>query len=289
MKLITYQVNDGLTQLGAVKDNAVVNLADASGGSLPNGMLSFLEMGDAGIENARAVVDAATASTSLNSVKLMAPITNPSKVVAIGLNYMDHVRESGGDVPSLATMFCKYPSSIIGPGDEIRWSRKVSTKVDYEAELAVVIGKTARNVSEGDAFDYIAGYTNCHDVSARDLQLETGDQWIMGKSLDTFCPLGPYLVTKDEIADPHNLSIRCLVNGQALQDSNTKELIFKIPYLMAYLTERFTLLPGDVVTTGTPDGVGAFREPPIWLTNGDEVTVEVEGLGQLTNTCVEES
>ncbi|MBV7338141.1 fumarylacetoacetate hydrolase family protein [Chloroflexi bacterium TSY] len=289
MKLVTYQVNNGPAQLGVVKDNAVVNLADASGGSLPNDMLSFLEMGDKGIKDARAAVGTATAPTPLDSVKLMAPITNPSKVVAIGLNYMDHVRESGVSVPTLATMFCKYPSSIIGPGDEIRWSRDVTTKVDYEAELAIVIGKTARNVSEDKAFDYIAGYTNCHDVSARDLQLETGDQWIMGKSLDTFCPLGPYLVTKDEVADPHNLSIRCLVNGQALQDSNTKELIFKIPYLMAYLSQRFTLLPGDVVTTGTPDGVGAFREPPIWLKNKDEVTVEVEGLGQLTNTCVEEA
>ena len=165
----------------------------------------------------------------------------------------------------------------------------MTSEVDFEAELAVVIGKRARNVKEEDAFAYIAGYTNCHDVSARDLQLKRGDQWIMGKSLDTFCPLGPYLVTRDEIADPHNLFVRCLVNGKALQDSSTKELIFKIPYLIAYLSRGFTLLPGDVITTGTPDGVGAFRDPPIFLKDGDVTTVEVEGLGQLTNPCVEES
>jgi len=288
MKLVTYSTGGGAPQVGVVTDSGVVNLAEASGGQLPNDMRSLLELGDAGLEQARATAQNVANAIPLDSVKLHAPIENPSKVVAIGLNYMDHVRESGGQVPELATMFCKYPSSIIGPGDAIRWSPQVTSKVDFEAELALVIGKPARNVSQADAFDYIAGYMNCHDVSARDLQLEKGDQWIMGKSLDTFCPLGPYLVTKDEIADPHNLAIRCIVNGEALQDSSTKELIFKIPYLMEYLTRHFTLLPGDVVTTGTPDGVGAFRNPPIWLKNGDTVTVEVEGLGQLTNTCVEE-
>jgi 2-keto-4-pentenoate hydratase/2-oxohepta-3-ene-1,7-dioic acid hydratase in catechol pathway len=201
---------------------------------------------------------------------------------------MDHVREQGMKPPTLATMFTKYPSAIVGPGDAIRWDPALTNKVDYEAELAVVIGKRASKVSEADAFDYIAGYTNCHDVSARDLQLEKGDQWIMGKSLDTFCPLGPYLVTKDEIADPHTLGIRCLVNGEALQDSNTRELVFKIPYLIAYLSRAITLLPGDVITTGTPDGVGAFRKPPVFLKHGDVVTIEVEGLGQLTNPCVVE-
>ena len=156
------------------------------------------------------------------------------------------------------------------------------------AELAFVIGKRAKNVSEADAFDYIAGYMNCHDVSARDLQMAKGDQWLRGKCLDTFCPLGPYLVTKDEVADPHDLGIKCIVNGVALQDSSTKHLIFKIPFLMAYLTQAFTLEPGDVVTTGTPDGVGFARKPPIFLKHGDVCTVEVEGLGQLTNPCVVE-
>lgn len=290
MKLVTYQHAGSSPQLGAVVDGKVINLAQASEGKLPNDMRAFVEMGDAALAQAQAIVDKGAGSDAIaeSDVKLLAPIRNPSKVIAIGLNYMDHVRESGGQVPSLATMFCKYPSSIIGPGEAIRWDPSLTQKVDFEAELALVIGKRASKVREEDAYDYILGYLNCHDVSARDLQLEKGDQWIMGKSLDTFCPLGPYLVTKDEIPDPHNLSIKCLVNGEALQDSSTNELIFKIPYLIAYLSRGITLEPGDVITTGTPDGVGAFRKPPIFLKDGDVVTVEVEGLGQLTNPCVEE-
>ncbi|MFN2202538.1 MAG: fumarylacetoacetate hydrolase family protein [Caldilineaceae bacterium] len=292
MKLVTYRPSAAGPQLGVVVDEHVVNLSLASGGALPNDMRAFLELGEAGMELARSVATAANVEAygaPLSDVKLLAPISNPSKIVAIGLNYMDHVRESGGAPPSIATMFTKYPSSIIGPGDEIRWDPSLTSKVDFEAELAFVVGKKARNVSEEDAYDYIAGYMNCHDVSARDLQLEVGDQWVMGKSLDTFCPLGPYLVTADEVPDPHNLSIRCLVNGEALQDSSTKELVFGIPYLVAYLSRGFTLLPGDVVTTGTPHGVGVFRKPPVFLKDGDVVTVEVEGLGQLTNSCVEAS
>jgi 2,4-didehydro-3-deoxy-L-rhamnonate hydrolase len=289
MKLVTYRTGNGAEHLGAVVGDNVVNLAEASGGKLPNDMRSFLEQGDSAMEMARGLAkEGASSSISLANVRLLAPIMNPSKVVAIGLNYMDHIREQGIKAPSLATMFAKYPSSIVGPGDEIRWDPALTSKVDYEAEMAVVIGKRAYRVQEADAYDYIAGYMNCHDVSARDLQLEKGDQWIMGKSLDTFCPLGPYLVTKDEVVDPHNLRIRCSLNDQVLQDSNTKELLFKIPYLIAYLSRSFTLMPGDVITTGTPDGVGAFRKPPIWLKHGDEVTVEVEGLGKLTNSCVEE-
>lgn len=290
MKLVTYQPAGAGAQLGAVVDGKVINLSIASGGKLPNDMRSFIELGEPAVALAQSIVDKGAGSDAVaeSDVKLLAPISNPTKVVAIGLNYMDHVRETGAKVPELATMFCKYPSSIVGPGDDIRWDPDQTQKVDFEAELAVVIGKRASKVKEEDAFDYILGYMNLHDVSARDLQIEKGDQWIMGKSLDTFCPIGPYVVTKDEVADPHNLSIKCLVNGEALQDSSTKELIFKIPYLIAYLSRGITLEPGDIVTTGTPDGVGAFRNPPIFLKNGDVVTVEVEGLGQLTNTCVEE-
>lgn len=290
MKLVTYQPAGAGPQLGAVVDDMVIHLPLASDGRLPNDMRSFLEMGEPALALAREIVGKGpgTGAVPLGSVKILAPISNPSKVIAIGLNYMDHVREQGMKPPTLATMFTKYPSSIVGPGDAIRWDPALTSKVDYEAELAVVIGKRASKVAEADAYDYIAGYTNCHDVSARDLQLEKGDQWIMGKSLDTFCPLGPYLVTKDEIADPHALGIRCLVNGEALQDSNTRELVFKIPYLIAYLSRGITLLPGDVITTGTPDGVGAFRKPPVYLKHGDVVTVEVEGLGELTNPCVED-
>jgi 2-keto-4-pentenoate hydratase/2-oxohepta-3-ene-1,7-dioic acid hydratase in catechol pathway len=271
-----------------VVDGRVVNLAEASGGTLANDMRSFIEQGESALKLAQEIANKGGAKgVPIGEVKLLAPISSPSKLIAIGLNYMDHIRESGAKVPQIAVMFTKYTSSIVGTGDEIRWDPALTAKVDFEAELAVVIGKRASKVKEEDAFDYILGYMNCHDVSARDLQNEKGDQWIMGKSLDTFGPLGPYLVTKDEIADPNNLDIKCIVNGKAMQDSNTREMIFKIPYLIAYLSRGLTLQPGDVITTGTPDGVGAARKPPVFLKNGDVVTVEVEGLGQLTNTCVE--
>ena len=286
MKLVSYQTNDGSRHLGALREDGIVNLAQASGGELPNDMLSLLQAGDAAMQSAAAAVAAAEGAADPASVKLLPPVPKPSKIVAIGLNYMDHIRESGLPVPPLATMFCKYPSSLIGDGDSIRWSTGLTQQVDFEAELAVVIGNTARNVAEADAYDYIAGYTNCNDVSARDLQFREGDQWLRGKCLDTFCPLGPWLVTRDEIDDPHQLAIRCRVNDTVMQDSNTAEMIYRIPYLIEYLSAAFTLEPGDVIATGTPHGVGAFREPPVWLQSGDTVTVEIEGLGSLHNPCV---
>ena len=288
MKLVNYRQESGAAALGLVADGGIVDLNRASGGELPHDMRTFLEMGDVAMEKARDVLENACSDVSLDASVLLSPITNPSKVIAIGLNYGDHIREANLGVPNLATMFCKFPSAIIGTNEFIRWPRRLTRKIDYEAELAVVIGKTARNVSEQDAFDYIAGYMNCNDVSARDLQFREGDQWLRGKCLDTFCPLGPYLVTRDEIPDPHDLSIRCLLNGAVMQDSNTAEMIYKIPHLIRYLSEAFTLLPGDVIATGTPHGVGAFREPPVWLKSGDEVVVEIEGLGQLVNRCCEE-
>lgn len=289
MKLVTYQSNAGAAQLGALVGDQVIDLAQASGGNLPSDMRSFLELGDAGLQAARDAVDgnAAGATVALADVKLLAPIPNPSKVVAIGLNYMDHILETNSKVPAIPIMFTKYTTSIIGQGDAIRWDPAETAKVDWEVELAVVIGKRAYRVAEENALDYVAGYTVCNDVSARDLQSEKGDQWIRGKSLDTFCPLGPALVTSDEVADPHNLGIRCIVNGETMQDSNTSQLLFKIPHLIAYLSRAFTLLPGDVIITGTPPGVGAGRKPPVFLKGGDVVTVEIDGLGQLTNPCVE--
>ena len=286
MKLVTYQTNDAHARLGAVSDDRIIDLHQDSHGELPEDMLGFLQLGDSAMQTARELIATTRGDIELTSVKLLSPITNPSKVVAIGLNYMDHVRECNMDIPDLATMFCKYPSAIIGDQEEIRWSSSLTQKVDYEAELAVVIGKTAKNVSEADAHAYIAGYMNCNDVSARDLQLRAGDQWLRGKCLDSFCPLGPYLVTREEINDPQKLSIQCRVNDQLRQDSNTAEMIYKIPYLMHYLSEAFTLLPGDVIVTGTPHGVGAFRDPPIWLQAGDIVEISIEGLGSLTNQCV---
>ncbi|HXV43872.1 MAG TPA: fumarylacetoacetate hydrolase family protein [Anaerolineae bacterium] len=286
MKLVTFTLGDN-PRLGLVRENEVIDLTRASQGHLPTDMLTFLQQGQAALEMAQDIEQSAAADLPLAEVKLLAPITNPSKVVAIGLNYMDHCREQKVEPPKAPIIFAKFPSSIIGPGEAIRWNPALTKQVDYEAELAVVMGRTARNVAEAEALDYVAGYTICHDVSARDLQLGDG-QWIRGKSLDTFCPLGPYLVTRDEIPNPHNLAIRCTVNDAVLQNSNTAEMIFRIPYLIAYISRAFTLLPGDVITTGTPDGVGIFRSPKIFLKGGDVVTVEIEGLGQLINPCLEE-
>lgn len=286
MKLISYIGDDEQTHLGVVQQDQVINLHLASAGKLPDDMLQFLQLGDAAMEMARALVAEHCAGIAIDSVRLLAPISNPAKVVAIGLNYMDHVIEAGFEVPEFATMFCKYSSSIVGSGDDVRWSQELTQQVDYEAELALVIGKTARKVAAADAYDYIAGYLNCNDVTARDLQFRPGDQWLRGKCLDSFCPLGPWLVSADEIPDPHALAIQCRVNGQVLQDSNTSQIIHRIPQLIEYLSEAFTLQPGDVIITGTPHGVGAFRKPPLWLTDGDIVEVEVEGLGVLRNHCV---
>ena len=289
MKLLTCQSADGGNYLAALVDGRVIDLHKASNGEIPGDMLSFLQAGFSAIQQAQDLILTEPEGRALDSVKLLSPISNPSKVIAIGLNYADHVRESGIPTPDVAAMFCKYPSSIIGHEEDIRWSGALTQQVDYEAELAVVIGRTARHVSEADAYDYIAGYTICNDVSARDLQFMPGDQWLRGKCLDTFCPLGPYLVTRDEIADPQQLSIKCLLNGETMQDSNTAQMIYQIPYLIEYLSQAFTLLPGDVIVTGTPHGVGAFRKPPVWIKGGDEVIVEIEGLGQLRNRCVEEN
>jgi len=208
-------------------------------------------------------------------------------VIAIGLNYMDHCRETGTEPPSSPVIFTKFTTSIVGPGATIRWDPALTAKVDYEAELAVVIGKTTRRVSEDEALNYVAGYMNANDVSARELQRGDG-QWVRAKSLDTFCPLGPSLVTADEIPDPQVLDIRSLLNDQVMQESNTRELIFGVAYLIAFASRAFTLLPGDVLITGTPHGVGVSRTPPVFLKDGDVITVEVEGLGTLSNRCEEE-
>jgi 2-keto-4-pentenoate hydratase/2-oxohepta-3-ene-1,7-dioic acid hydratase in catechol pathway len=286
MKLITYQDAAGQPHLGALHQRGIVNLHQASHAVLPDDMLEFLRLGPAAMQTARGLVNEQTQVLALDTVKLLAPITNPSKVVAIGLNYIDHAREVGFDIPEFPTMFCKYPSSIVADGDDICWSSELTQQVDYEAELAFIIGKSAYKVAAADAYEYVAGYLNCNDVTARDLQFRPGDQWLRGKCLDSFCPLGPWLVSADEVPDPHALSIQCRVNGRVLQDSNTAQIIHRIPQLIEYLSAAFTLCPGDVVITGTPHGVGAFRKPPLWLDDGDIVEVEVEGLGVLRNRCV---
>jgi 2,4-diketo-3-deoxy-L-fuconate hydrolase len=217
----------------------------------------------------------------LGRVKALAPL-RPGKIVCVGLNYMDHCREQKIEPPDRPTLFAKFPTSVIGPGDEIRWPGDFSEQVDYEAELAVVIGRTARRVSEAEALGYVFGYTNANDVSARDVQF-SDKQWIRGKAADSFCPLGPIVVGADELADPQGLPIACRVNGTTLQDSNTREMIFPVRQIVAFISRAITLEPGDVILTGTPDGVGVFRNPKVFLKPGDRVEVEIGDFGTLAN------
>jgi len=211
-------------------------------------------------------------------------VPRPGKVVAIGRNYRDHTTEEGVVAPSSPLIFSKWSSCVVGSGAEIRWDPALTAQVDYEAELAVVIGRTARHVTEAAALDYVLGYSCLNDVSARDLQFGDG-QWVRGKSLDTFCPIGPALVTTDEIADPQDLAISCSVDGRTLQDATTADMYFSVAAIISHCSQAFRLDPGDVIATGTPGGVGIFRDPPILLGDGNEVVVEIEGIGRLVNVC----
>ncbi|HZV05192.1 MAG TPA: fumarylacetoacetate hydrolase family protein [Gemmataceae bacterium] len=223
-----------------------------------------------------------------SGVKLLAPIPDPPKIICIGLNYRDHAAESGVPIPREPVLFSKFATALIGPGEAIRLPA-VSREVDYEAELVLVVGKKGRHLSATAAMDYLAGCTVGHDVSARDWQLKKdGKQWLAGKSFDTFAPIGPHLTTMDEIGDPHNLSIRLRLNGQIMQDSNTRELIFRAGDLLAYISQVATLEPGDLIFTGTPSGVGLSRKPPVFLKDGDVVEVEIEKLGTLRNPVKQE-
>jgi 2-keto-4-pentenoate hydratase/2-oxohepta-3-ene-1,7-dioic acid hydratase in catechol pathway len=223
-----------------------------------------------------------------SAVKLLAPIPDPPKILCIGLNYRDHAEESGAPIPREPVLFSKFTSAVIGPDEAIHLPA-VSREVDYEAELVLVVGKRGRHLSTGSALDHLAGCTIGHDVSARDWQLKKdGKQWLAGKTFDTFAPIGPALVTLDELGDPHNLSIRLRLNGQTMQDSNTRQMVFRAADLIAYISQIVTLEPGDLIFTGTPPGVGFARKPPIFLKNGDVVEVEIEKLGVLRNPVVQD-
>ncbi len=209
------------------------------------------------------------------------PIDRPGKIVCVGLNYRDHAAESEMEVPERPLLFAKWQTSLIGPGEEIRLP-KASSEVDYEAELGVVIGETVCGVSVETALEAVSGYICVNDVSARDVQMGDG-QWTRGKSFDTFCPVGPALVPASEVPDPQALAIRCILNGETTQDATTADMIFSVAEIIAFVSEAITLEPGDLIATGTPPGVGFARKPPIYLADGDEVTVEIEGVGSLTN------
>ena len=268
-----------------LSDSRVVGLA---GAGFPD-MLDVLAGGPEGrakIEN-WIYQPPAQSTYPLSSVKLLAPVPRPPKLICVGLNYRDHAAETKSEIPKVPTIFNKFITSVIGPGDPIVLPKN-STQPDYEAEFAFVIGKGGRHIAAGDWPKHVFGYTIVHDVSARDFQRAT-TQWLMGKTFDTFAPMGPYLVTADEVLDPHALDISLRIGNELLQNSNTRELIFKIPELIEYLSSVFTLEPGDIVSTGTPAGVGFTRNPPRFLKPGDEVVIHVAGLGELRNPVVAEA
>lgn len=217
----------------------------------------------------------------IGKVETLPPLSRPGKIICIGKNYMEHVKETGWDSPGEPVFFAKFATSIIGTGGTV-FLPKVSAQVDYEAELAVIIGRRGKNISEINAMTYVAGYTVFNDISARDLQFRDG-QWMKGKALDTFAPMGPYIVTPEEVGDPHALDIRLSLNGELMQSSNTALMIFKVPQLIGYLSQLFTLEPGDVISTGTPSGVGFARVPPIFLQAGDTMEISIDKVGTLVN------
>ena len=290
MKFVTFQgANAGAkvvrTEAGVVAGDRVIGLASAG---FPD-MLAVLAGGPEG----RAKIDnfvqnpPAESIFPLNSVKLLAPVPRPPKLICVGLNYRDHAAETRAEIPKVPTIFAKFSNVVIGPGESIVLP-KATHKPDYEAEFMFVIGIGGRNIAAEDWQRHVFGYTVFNDVSARDLQTATS-QWMMGKTPDTFGPMGPYLVSADEIADPHVLDISLRIGSETLQHSNTRELIFKIPDLIAFLSSVVTLEPGDVVATGTPSGVGFVRKPPRYLQPGDEVIVTIEGIGELRNPVIAEA
>ena len=281
MQLVTYERNKQRST-GALTAFGVVDLPSASHGALPGDMLHLLQGGSAMLAQAQEAINAGS-PIPLAAVQLKAPIARPGKILGIGLNYADHAAEGGRKKPDSPLIFAKTVPATIGLGEAIHLP-PVSQMVDFEGELAVVIGTLARAVSAQAALNYVAGYTICNDVSARDYQRRSGHT--PGKSFETFAPLGPAIVTRDEIPDPHLLDIRTVVSGEEMQHSNTKHLIFPIPYLIEYLSHIFPLEPGDVITTGTPSGVGVYREPPRFLKAGDTVRIEVQSIGALENPVV---
>lgn len=260
----------------------------AGDSSIPSDMRSFIEGGQKTLLAAKSVIDRGGSIIPRDSVKIVAPIYNPDKVLCVGMNYKDHCEEQNAPVPIEPVIFNKFPSSIIGPTEDLQYPEETQ-KLDWEVELTIVIGKDAKRVQESDAMNYVFGYTVAHDVSARDWQLEpgrNGGQWLIGKAMDGFCPLGPAIVMKEDINDPHNLGLRCRVNGVTKQDSNTNQLVHKTAAMVSFISRFMTLRPGDVILTGTPPGVGVFRKPPEYLKRGDVVECEIDGIGKVVNKIV---
>lgn len=285
MRLVTFVSGGNAPRPGVVTSNDTV--LDLS----PLGFLSLLALIEGGSEALAQAENylfeqSNATKLSLKDVKLLAPIPRPGKFICVGLNYRDHAIETGQQIPDVPTIFNKFATAVIGPGENVVLP-KVSKAPDYEAELGFVIGRGGRHIAAENWKDHVFGYTIVNDVSARDYQRAT-TQWLMGKTFDTFAPTGPWITTANDVRDPHDLDIQLEIGGEVLQHSNTRELIFKIPDLIAFLSSVCTLEPGDIISTGTPSGVGFTRTPPRFLLHGEEVAVKIAGLGELRNPIVAE-
>lgn len=293
MKLLQFQGGDGLA-LGVRTENGVIDVAaagEALGIDVPTSLIEVIEVGQPAIDSIQTLLD--TSSTSDSAAKWTLDemgiqygpaVADPGKILCVGLNYRRHAAETGMPIPETPVLFSKFDNTIAAHGDSVSLP-PVAIQYDYEVELGVVIGKAARNVSVEHALDYVLGYVTSNDVSVRDLQTRTS-QWLLGKTLDNFLPVGPWLVTADEVGDPQHLSIKTWVNGDLRQNSNTGDMIFPVAEIVSYISRYFTLEPGDIIVTGTPEGVAMGREDKPWLVPGDEVVVEVEGLGALKNIMI---
>lgn len=281
MKLLSFLYQDQ-HRIGALVDQATI----VSSNDLPNDMIAFLTAGTEARARLQAVIDSGEGRIAADQVKLLAPVPRPGKFLGIGLNYADHISETGRDKPEYPTFFTKQSTCVIANGEAIHVPR-LSEKVDYEGELAFVIGQRCKHVPLARAHEVIAGYTICNDVTVRDWQ-QRSPTWTLGKSFDTHGPLGPWLVTADEIADPHNLSLKTWVDDELRQNANTGEMLFNCFEMVAYLSQAMTLEPGDVITTGTPAGVGVKMKPRGYLKAGQTVRIEIEAIGQLSNPVLAE-
>ena len=260
MRIVSYR-SGGDRRFGIVRNDEVVDAGDTFGDFREGDVLG-----------------------AIDGLTLAPPLPQAPKIICVGLNYRDHAEETNQPIPKSPILFAKFPNALIGHGEAIRIPPE-TTQADYEAELGVVIGKRAHRISEASSMDHVLGYTCVNDVSARDFQFADG-QWLRGKSIDTFCPVGPWIVTADEVPDPQGLSVRCIVNGETLQDSTTKQMVFSVVELVSFISHSITLEPGDVIATGTPPGVGFARTPPIFLKDGDKVDIDIESVGTLSNSVV---
>lgn len=303
MKLLTFNDN-GQFKLGIKTEKGILDVAAAIEGmtsdqmiSLPTTIHAVIEGGTAAVAQLQRLVNIVLEAGSEGEAYLLDEthiqygpcVTNPNKIICVGLNYRKHAEETNAPIPEYPILFNKFSNTLTGHGSEVPLPEKVSSQVDYEAELVIVIGKKAKYVEKEHALDHVFGYCNVNDLSARDLQMRT-HQWLLGKSCDSFSPLGPFLVTADEVGDPNNLDIRCIVNGEVRQHSHTSDMIFHCNEIVSYISQHMTLLPGDIILTGTPAGVvfGYPKEKQLYLKPGDVVTIEIEKLGSLTNTMVAE-